>query len=520
MTQGPSPRPTSAWFSPEKGVAGLIVAGVLLRLATASWVGLGYGESYHFSGAIRPSLSYFDHPPLTFWLAGLSLKLFGQVGPLVLRAPFIAMFAGTTWLTFVVGRRLFGPWPGFYAALLLNLSAVFTLSTAIFVQPDGPLMFFWMACLWCLTRIVFPPRPARPWLWWAALGLSLGLAMLGKYHALFIPLGAGVFLLTRSDQRRLLASPGPYLALALALAVSSPVIIWNIEHNWISFLWQGGRGVDSAGFRPDWLLRNVVGQALLVLPWLWLPLLWELFKSLAAGPRNKERWFIACLAVWPIGLFTLVSAYASIGYHFHWQAPGYILLFLPLGQSLDQALRRGRRWAAWWLKGSVVLTCLTLVLVVSHAATGWARGIILSVAPPQAAATADPALEMLDWQPLEEALAQRGLLNKKKLFIFTNRWFLSGKVDYALKGKMPVLCLNAQDPRSWAFYTNPDHWLGKDGVMVATEPFKGDFVAEFGDYFLRISYLGPVDIKRGGRVDKVLQLYYCHKQLHPFPRPY
>ena len=170
---------TSAPDSPRLWLAGLLIIGFLFRLLAGTWMGLGYSEAYHFSGAIRPALSYFDHPPLTFWLAWLGLTVWGQVEPLGLRLPFILLFSGTTWLTFVLGRRLFGPWPGFYAALLLNLSAVFTWSTAFFIQPDGPLMFFWLVCLWCLIKVLFDD-PGRPNLWWAGVGLSLGAALLSK----------------------------------------------------------------------------------------------------------------------------------------------------------------------------------------------------------------------------------------------------------------------------------------------------------------------------------------------------
>jgi 4-amino-4-deoxy-L-arabinose transferase-like glycosyltransferase len=127
----------------------LIVVSAALRLAAGWWTGLCYGESYYFACAHHPSPGYFDHPPLSILLATLSLHLTGEVGRLTLRWPFIFLFAGTTWLLFRLGRRLFGAWPGFYAALLMNLAPVFSLSVGLFLQPDGPLMFFWLACVVC-----------------------------------------------------------------------------------------------------------------------------------------------------------------------------------------------------------------------------------------------------------------------------------------------------------------------------------------------------------------------------------
>ena len=154
----------------------LIVLGGVARLAAAWGSGLSWDESYHFSCALHPSLSYFDHPPLSILLGSMSLALAGGARSLVLRWPFVLIFAGTTWLMFLLGRRLFGAWPGFYAALLLNLAPVFSLAVGIFFRPDGPLMFFWLACVWCLSHLIVGPPARRPLAWWAAAGAMLGLA--------------------------------------------------------------------------------------------------------------------------------------------------------------------------------------------------------------------------------------------------------------------------------------------------------------------------------------------------------
>ena len=42
--------------------------------------------------------------------------------------------------------------------------------------------------------------------------------------------------------------------------------------------------------------------------------------------------------------------------------------------------------------------------------------------------------------------AKQGMLDRPNTFVFTAKWYLSGKVDYALRGKMTVLCLSADDP--------------------------------------------------------------------------
>ena len=128
-----------------------------------------------FSCALHPSLSFFDHPPLSMLLGRLGLELAGRARPS--RAPgALHRAVRRNDLALVPARgRLFGAWAGFAAALLLNLSPIFTLSVGLFFQPEGPLMFFWVACAWCLAHVLLGAPARRALGWWAAAGAMLGL---------------------------------------------------------------------------------------------------------------------------------------------------------------------------------------------------------------------------------------------------------------------------------------------------------------------------------------------------------
>lgn len=513
-------------ISPAAAVLWLIVVTGLLRLLVAWGDGLCFGESYYFACALHPSLSYHDHPPLSILLGSLSLLLSGEVGRLVLRWPFIVLFAGTTWLMFLLGRRLFGPWPGFYAALLLNLAPVFSLSVGIFLQPEGPLMFFSLACIWCLTHLLLGPPPRRPLTWWAAAGAMLGLAMLSKYAAVLLVTGAGLYVLTHREQRRWLVHPGPYLALAIALLMFSPVLVWNARHEWISFVFQSTRGVQTySGIRLDWLLFNIAGQALMLLPWLWAALVAELFTSFGRRQPQPERQFIAWLAVTPILLFTGVAAYASVSQrHFHWPMPGYLLLFLPLGDTLYRGLARGSAAYRWSLRATAAISLVAMTVLTTHAATGWLKDLPGLAAHVQGAENPndpdDPTFECIDYTGLERALAGRGLLDRKDIFVFTDTWYQAGKVTYALKGRLPVLAFTrGGNPRAFAFFDRSERWIGKDGILVTTRTL-AEATDRYGRYFVRMTPLGEFGIGRGGRVEGALNLYRGETLTTPYPQPY
>ena len=59
-----APAPPRRW-TPEAAVSALIAVTAAARVLIAWTTGLCFGESYYFSCALHPSLSYFDHPPLS-----------------------------------------------------------------------------------------------------------------------------------------------------------------------------------------------------------------------------------------------------------------------------------------------------------------------------------------------------------------------------------------------------------------------------------------------------------------------
>src|SRR6478735_6968640 len=90
----------------------LIVISFFVRLLIAAFTGLGNGESYYFRGAINLEWSYFDQPPLFFWLGGLSIRLFG-LNNFGLRFPTVLLFAGASWLLYLITQKLFNAKAGF-----------------------------------------------------------------------------------------------------------------------------------------------------------------------------------------------------------------------------------------------------------------------------------------------------------------------------------------------------------------------------------------------------------------------
>src|SRR5580700_8896595 len=140
-----------AWLkTPAGAVAALILTTFAARLLFAAALGLGIDESYMVAAGRKLQLSYFDHPPIAWWMAWGVAHLTGSESPVVVRLPFIALFAVTTFLMYRLTSALFSPEAGLSAAVVLNLAPLFGISSGSWVLPDGRLLAALLGAALCL----------------------------------------------------------------------------------------------------------------------------------------------------------------------------------------------------------------------------------------------------------------------------------------------------------------------------------------------------------------------------------
>ena len=141
----------------------IIAVTALVRFALAAVTGLGIDKSYMVSHARDLSLSYVDQPPLHVWIVGILAKVTGSENGLLLRTPFILMFAGSTWLLYRLTARLFDERAALWAVGLFNLSPFFAVAGGTWILPEGPVDFFMLAGANVVARlVVVSPEPRRP----------------------------------------------------------------------------------------------------------------------------------------------------------------------------------------------------------------------------------------------------------------------------------------------------------------------------------------------------------------------
>lgn len=493
----------SVRFSAAGRTLALILAALALRFVFAAITGLGVDESYTVATSRAFALSAFDHPPLAWWMAHAAAALFGE-HDFLLRMPFVLMFALTTWLMFALTRRLYGDEAGFYAALALNLSPVLGVVDGSWILPDSPLLPSLLACGYALVRAFFDQDSRRtPW-WMLLAGICAGLALLSKYHGVFLFFGAGLFMLTVRSRRFWLATPWPYAAALLAALVFTPVLVWNADHHWVSFLFELNR-TGHAKFQPFMPLLLLALHSLWLAPWIFLPLAALIVRTARRGPAAEKDWLLFCLGIGPIVFFTLVSIYSSRRVYPHWAMPGYLFFFPLLGREIADRLARGARWLR-----------LGLIAAIAVIPVGMAFAATLPYRPiPGLGLLRHPMFELLDWNGFDRYLAENRL-NRPYTFIAAKRWLYAGKLDYALHGARPVLCL-CHDPRGYGVIRDPKKYIGWDAVIVAPNMTLFDAKVRYGFYFDSIEPLPPFVLMEDGRKTFGMNVFLAKNFQHPAP---
>ena len=497
-------------YSPDAAVLGLIIVFLGFRLVLAATLSLGVDESYAIANARELKLSYFDHPPLHYWIAHAFMPLLGDGR--ALRLPFIILFAGPSWLLYRLTRRLFGDWAGVWAVLALNLSAFFTLSAGGWIVPDGPLIFFLLAAALTLANAFFPVA-AAPSLWrsWILAGIYLGLASLSKYQAAPFGFGLLLYLVSVPGRRRVLLHPAPWTGALITLAIFSPVLIWNAQHGWVSFGYQGGRGLAQGGLHVGNALANAAGQAVWILPWIFVPLAIAVWQALRAGRKRERSWYCLCLGLPTIALFTVIPLWGDRGLP-HWPMSGWLVLYPILGAYLDGLVARKEAAPRRWAIASAALLVVLAVIAVGHAATGYGKLLF-----PAAFAHGDPALEAVAWTPLRAELKARGYLDRNDVFVIAPNWMDAGRIDQALDGAIPVTVFGAlTEAKNFDFRDDPKSWLGRDALVIG-RTITPDKETRLRRYFQSVEELPPVSFGRSGMREVELHILFAEKLKMPLP---
>ncbi len=464
-----------------------VIMGILLvaRVFTAASATLIVDEAYAISVAREFSLSFYDHPPISFWAPVVSAWIFGVESELVFRLPAILLGTVTAWVIWRLGILVGGARAGLWTLGLYALAPAFALAGAVMV-PDPAVEFGVVLTAYWLVRIVQDPDNSNTRYWiWAGLALAFGLA--SKYQAGLVPVMALVFAVISPVGRRWFARPGPYVASVLGLAGLSFVLIWNIQNDWISFTYHTGR--TGRGMNLPNLGVMAALQLLFLLPPIAVIGAMGIARAFKGG---ADRLLLALLAVGPIVAFNLVYLFADRSFP-HWTMPGWIVALPLAGVVMAEAGARFRRVMIWTLAVCALLEYGFIATVVTHVRTG----ILTNHTDPIPEWDRFDALDVFG---LEDALNEKGYLDGIDLIV-AGHWIKAGFMSQGLRGQYPVRVMRA--PNHFQFMSGA-HATGEALYLHPVILPRADQLTEQSLELARkldpnAELLEPVVLKRGGR---------------------
>ncbi|GAB4368284.1 MAG: hypothetical protein Kow00121_07300 [Elainellaceae cyanobacterium] len=536
----------------------LLLIGLLIRLVIALYLHPGFDEAYYYLYTLHPSLSYFDHPPLVALTTGFGVWLTGTVSQFTIRIGSLFLYTGASVFLYLTGLRLFSRPVATLTLAIATIVPIFQVGFGVLTLPDSALMLFWSASLY-VCACEFFARPFLPNVWLeqyraqdlsftkdeilyqptyrlAVIGLLVGLACLGKYHGFVLGLSLVGFCLFNRSYRAALTSPWMATGVGLFLAALAPVLVWNAQHDWVSFVYQSSRAVPSQGYQWGQAIATALLTIAYLFPTIGLPMWGAIGHStgtlIAEAVTGKAEQPLAntlfraklSFLLWvslPLILgFTYIGGYQAILPT--WQMPGFwgatiLLAYYAASwrQSMPRLVRR-------WLLGSAVAIVLLLAVALLHVSFGilqkpggWLGGVI--------PVETDGSTQTIDIQQLRQGFQQPQLRQALQTsnFVFTNQIFIAGQVAMAIApfSPLPITCFS-DDLRGFAFWSAATDWVGKDALYVTSARFEQEISADFADYFQSIESIAELPIRRAGVTVETFKVFRATELLKPYPRPY
>ena len=467
------------------------------RLAMAALLPLSPQEAYYWVFSLHPAWSYFDHPPLTAYVIGFFTYFLGDRAVIIRLGALLFSF-GFSLLAYFLARELFDSRVGFWTGAISALLPSYAI-TALILTPDAPLVFFWTLSGFLTLKAIQNNR----YHYHLLSGISLGLAFLSKYTAVFFPASLFLFFLLTPDQRRHLKRWELYGGWVLALAIFSPVFLWNADHDWASFAFQSTeRARELGNFSPGDLGAFLASQAGVLTPLVFAGMAVTLglaVKRFFRRPGWKEN-YLLFLSLPMIGLFTLVATREWV--KMNWLIPAYLpLIILMMGYYQERIFA----WK-WVYRGMAAWTWVTVGLFF----------VLLHLWPFVPQIKVSGSMDTLTgWRELADHLktVQIKMPRPKDTFILAWGHKTASELWFELKGHPPVYAQTALGKKALAydFWFDPAPLKGQDALFVwsSFENFSYESSDLLSRFFEKVEPLEPFTVYRGKHPLRTFKIVHC-----------
>jgi hypothetical protein len=491
----------------------LIAVATFLRVFVAATLEFSVDEVYYWTYALYPDWSHFDHPPMVGWIIQMfSFNLFFD-NELAIRSGAIVFSVLNTLTIYSIGKIVKSPLAGLYAAFLLNTSVYCSILAGSFIIPDTPQLLFWLLSLkyflLSLPKEVIDVSAQRRF--WLAC-LFAGLAIISKYHGVFILAGAGLYILLFN--RQWLKKPGMYVGFLVSVLFTIPILIWNLENNWISMSFHGDRVSNQLVLRFDYFLTEVLGQIAYNNPINYILIVLALVAAFKGHlDLNKKLLWVLLLNSAPIWLvFTSFALFRSTLPH--WTGPAFtpLLVVAAVYLSGKQEMSTARRSSVLIpniLRVSMYL--LICALFLAWIAIKFYPGTLGETQQVAKYGDKDFTLDMFGWQQIRDGFEvhyqediNTGRMDNSAVII-APKYFPGTEIDYYVARPLGIKLLQygkLSDIHKYAWINRERGQMqeGDNAYMISTSNWYQNPFEHYGENFEQIIPTDTIVVKRSGKL--------------------
>ncbi len=293
---------------------------LLLAIFQAGLTELQDDEAYYWVFSKYIDFGYFDHPPMTALLVKLGYAIFpNELG--VRLFPLLLNVFSLVLIEKITDKK--NPFLFYIIALSLAILQI----SGFEAVPDIPLIFFTALFFLCYKRFAGKQSGLNTLM----LAVAIALLFYTKYHAVLIVAFALL------SNVRLFRKPKLYAAGFLAFCLFVPHLLWQWDHNWISFryhLFESNVNAYKFSFTAEYLL----GQLLLSGPIAGFILLPAAFLYKSKNETEKALKY----SMTGIYIFFLLSSFRG-KVEANWTSPVIVSLMVLSHQALQEKIK----WQRW-----------------------------------------------------------------------------------------------------------------------------------------------------------------------------
>lgn len=401
---------------------------------------LHFDEAQYWVWSQHLDWGYYSKGPLLAWLIRLSTEWFGQgewqvrLFGWLMHGLFLATLFGFSQQ--VWRNRVAGWW-----ALLIGATTPMYFSLSLVMTTDNPLLLFWSLGLWAVYRAMILDHPRS----WYLAGIAIGVGALAKLSILLLPAFTGLLVLLCPHLRPHLTSRQPWLGMLLMLLCMSPMLLWNINHDWVLFRHELNhiRRDALSWVRP---LEFLVGQILALSPLVVIVTV----AVLRRVPGHTGERFLWLFGLTGLAFFSYKSYGSSV--LLNWPAPVYVAFIVLLSGYIPHLGTVQRKLFYGGIGISIVM--LTVALNVREITGDMTR---------------DPLIKLRYWRAsIEQVAGKAGQVQ----FLLTDTYPLASELAFYWPKRLPVYLTGNPARRFNQFDLWPgiEREVGHGGLFVSTSP--------------------------------------------------